>query len=171
MNKKVVATVVAFVGAFALEAGLSSYLTIGGVAPNFLLLVVITLALVEGPGAGAALGFVAGLLFDLLGAGPVGPMALALTVTGYFAGLLHEVIFAEGWLLPVSVLGIASLMTGIVYGSMLNLLGSIDGFWSMFFTHVLPGAVYNTVLALLVYPWLARLLHQDRSIRTFRRLA
>ncbi|MGV8082906.1 MAG: rod shape-determining protein MreD [Coriobacteriia bacterium] len=171
MNKKFLAALAALIGAFILEAGFSSYLTIGGVAPNFLLLVVITLALVEGPGAGAGLGFAAGLLFDLLGAGPAGPMALALTVTGYLAGLLHDVIFAEGWLLPLTVLGIASLMTGVAYGFMLDLLGSVDGFWSLFFRQVLPGAVYNTVLALLVYPWLARLLHQERPMRTFRRLA
>ena len=84
--------------------------------PNFLLLVVVTLALVEGPGAGAVAGFAAGLIFDLLGVGPVGPMVLVLTVTGYLAGLLHENMFAEGWLLPLTVLAIASLGAEIAYG-------------------------------------------------------
>ena len=35
---------------------------------------------------------------------------------------------------------------------------------------MLPGAVYNTALALLVYPWLARFLRRDRPMTTFRRL-
>ena len=145
-------------------------MAIAGVTPNFLLLVVVTIALVEGPRPGAAVGFAAGLIFDLLGSGPVGPMILVLTLTGYLAGLMHENMFAEGWLLPLTVLAIASLSAEVAYGLILILLGSGGPFWSTFFTKMLPGAVYNTVLALLIYPLLARFLRQDRPITTFERL-
>jgi len=107
--RRLLPTIGAVVVAALLQAGLAPYMAIGGVAPNFLLLVVVTIALVEGPAAGCSAGFAAGLIFDLLGTGPVGPMVLVLSVTGYLAGLLHENLFAEGWLLPITVLGIASL--------------------------------------------------------------
>lgn len=154
-----------------LQAGLAPYLAIGGVVPNFLLVVVVTLALVEGPAAGASAGFAAGLIFDLLGSGPVGPMALVLTVTGFMAGLLHENMFAEGWLLPLTVLAIASLASTLAYGLMLELLGAEGSFLVMFFTKVLPEALYDTALGLLLYPWLARFLRRDRPMTTFRRVA
>ena len=153
-----------------LQAGLAPYLAIAGVVPNFLLLVVVTIALVEGPAPGAGVGFAAGLIFDLLGSGPVGPMILVLTLTGYLAGLMHANMFAEGWLLPLTVLAIASLSAEVAYGLILLLLDSGAPFWSTFFTKMLPGAIYNTALALLIYPWLARFLRQDRPITTFRRL-
>ena len=52
----------------------------------------------------------------------------------------------------------------------LLLLGSGGPFWSTFLTKMLPGAIYNTALALLIFPWLARFLRQERPITTFRRL-
>jgi len=154
-----------------LQVGLAPYLSVGGVTPNFLLLVVVTLALTTGPNEGATAGFVAGLLFDLIGTGPIGPMALVLTATGYFAGLLHEQMFAEGWLLPITVLAIAAISAEVAYGLILMLLGEGGPFWRSFFTKMLPAAVYNTALALLVYPWLARFLRHERPMKTFRRLA
>ena len=171
MMRRFLPTVAAIIGAAILQAGLAPYLPIGGVVPNVMLLVVVTLALVEGPAAGATSGFVAGLLFDLLGSGPVGPMVLVLTLTGYLAGLMHEKMFAEGWLLPLTVLAIVSLGAEISYGLILDLLGVGGPFWITFVMKMLPGAVYNTALALLVYPWLARFLRVDRPMNTFRRLA
>jgi len=161
---------VVFVAAL-LQAGLAPYMAIGGVVPNFLLLVVVTLALVEGPAAGASVGFACGLIFDLLGSGPVGPMILVLAVTGYLAGLLHENMFAEGWLLPLTVLGVAALGSEIAYGLILSVMGVGGPFLLTFFTNMLPAAVYNTALGLLIYPWLARILRHDRAMTTFRRLA
>lgn len=169
MNR-LIPTVIALLTAAVLQAALAPYLAIGQVVPNFLLLVVITIALVEGPAPGAAVGFSAGLIFDLLGSGPVGPMILVLTLTGYLTGLMHENMFAEGWLLPLTVLAVATLSAEVAYGLILILLGSGGPFWSTFLTKMLPGAVYNTVLALLIYPWLARFLRQERPITTFRRL-
>lgn len=153
-----------------LQAIFAPYLSVGGATPNFLMLAVITLALSEGPIPGATTGFAAGLLFDLLGTGVVGPMALVLTIVGYLAGLMHEQMFAEGWLLPLSVLAIASLVGEIAYGVLLGILGEGGSFFSAFVTKMLPRALYNTVLALLIYPWLARFLRPDHSVTQFRRL-
>jgi rod shape-determining protein MreD len=164
-------TIGAVIAAAFLQAAIAPYMAIGGVVPNIMLLVVVTLALVEGPVAGCTVGFACGLIFDLLGSGPVGPMILVLTVTGYLAGLLHANMFAEGWLLPITVLAVASLGSELAYGLIMDLFGAGGPFFTMFFTKMLPAAVYNTALALLVYPWLARILRKDRPMTTFRRLA
>jgi len=170
MNKALPAAA-ALLGALALQVSLAPYLAIFNVVPNFLFLVVVTLALTEGPVAGGVSGLVAGLAFDLLGTGPVGPYALVLTVVGYFAGMLSANMFAEGWLLPVSVVAVASLATEVAYGVVLLVLGASTGFWWSFLVVMLPAAVYHTALAVLLYPWLARLLRPDRTMRSFRRLA
>ena len=170
MNR-VLPTIAAILAATLLQVGLAPYIAIGGVVPDFLLLVVVTLARVEGPTAGASAGFAAGLIFELIGSGPVGPMVLVLAVTGYMAGLLHENMFAEGWLLPLTVLAVASIASTLAYGLMLDLLGVGGPFLLTFFTKMLPEALYDTALGLLIYPWLARFLRQDRPMTTFRRLA
>ena len=62
-----------------------------GVVPNFCLLVVVAAALVRGPEQAAVLGFVAGLLLDLVPPADhvAGRWALALVVVGYVAGRLR----------------------------------------------------------------------------------
>lgn len=161
----------ALAGALVLQVMLAPHLAIGGVIPNFLLLVVVTLSFVEGPSAGAVAGFIAGMLLDLLSTGPVGAWALVLSIAGYTAGMLSENLFAEGWLAPVTVAVLAALLADLSYLVALTILGVGPAFWESLVRAVLPRALYNAVLVMLAYPWLARFLRADRSMKSFRRLA
>lgn len=157
--------------AAVLQVALAPHIAIGGVVPSLLLLVVITLAFAEGSQAGAVAGFAAGLLFDLLGAGPVGAWALVFTLTGYAAGALQTNMFAEGWLLPLTVVFLASALAESSYAIFLTVVGTGEGgFWASVWGRALPGAVYNSVLALLAYPWLARFLRRDRPMQVIKRV-
>lgn len=157
--------------AVLLQVTIAPHIALLGVVPSFPLLVVITLAFVDGSAPGAVAGFACGLMLDLLGSGPVGAWALVLTIVGYLTGMLEANVFAEGWLLPVTVALLAGLLAEFSYLIVMLVLGLDIAFWTTLWQVVLPGAVYNSVLALLLYPWLARFLRTDRSIRSFRRLA
>jgi rod shape-determining protein MreD len=170
MNK-LLPTALALAGAVVLQVALAPQIALFGVVPNLLFLVVVTLAFLEGPVAGSVGGFVGGLLFDLLGASVVGPYALVFCLVGYLAGLLQANLFAEGWLLPVTIVFVAGLGAEIAYGTIMVVLDVGMPFWWAFLRIMLPGAVYNTALAVLLYPVLARVLRQDRSMRSFRHLA
>lgn len=169
MNK-FLPTIAALAGALVLQVAVAPHLAIGGVVPNLFLLVVLTLALLEGRSAGAAAGFAGGLLFDLLGTGPIGAAALVFAVTGYIAGSLSENLFAEGWLMPLTVVFVASLSAEIAYALVLAVLGVGSPFWPTLTGVILPAAVYNGALALLLYPWLARFLRRGRPMTTFGRI-
>ncbi|MHB1017482.1 MAG: rod shape-determining protein MreD [Coriobacteriia bacterium] len=161
----------ALLGALVLQVMIAPHVAIFGVTPNLLLLVVITLAFVEGSSAGATVGFIAGLLMDLLSSGPIGGWALVMSVVGYLSGSLRRNLFAEGWLAPVTVGVITALVADFAYLLVVTVIGVGPAFWSALGRLVLPRAVYNAVLVMLVYPWLARFLRTDRSIKSFRRLA
>jgi rod shape-determining protein MreD len=164
-------TSLALLVAVVLQIALAPQIAVFGVVPNLVFLVVITLALTEGPVAGSVAGFVGGLLFDLLGSSIVGPYALVFCVTGYVAGLLHANMFAEGWLLPVTVVFLASLGAELAFGIIMAVLDVGMPFGTAFVRIMLPTAVYTTLLAVLVYPLLSRLLRRDRTVKSFRRLA
>lgn len=160
----------AVICAMVLQVGIAPHIAVGGVVPNLLLLVVVTLALVQGPRAGTVAGFAAGLLFDLIGTAPIGPAALTFCIVGFVAGSLQAHTFAEGWLLPLLILFIASLTAEVIYAIVLVVLGE-GGFGIRPILGVmLPGAVYNAALAVLVYPLLARFLRQEKPVTTFRRM-
>lgn len=157
--------------AVILQIAVAPQIAVYGIVPNIIFLVVLTLGFLEGPVAGSIAGFIGGLLFDLLGASVVGPYALVFSLVGYLTGLLRANMFAEGWLLPVTVAFIAGLGAEIAYGLIMVVLDVGTPFWWTFVRIMLPGAAYNTVLAVLLYPVLTRVLRQDRGVRSFRRLA
>ncbi len=160
----------ALLGAFVLQVMIAPHIAIFGVTPNLLLLVVITLAFVEGSSAGATVGFIAGILMDLLSTGPIGAWALVMSVTGYLSGSLTRNLFAEGWLAPVTIGVITALVADFAYLVVVTVIGVGPAFWPALGRLVLPRAVYNAVLVMLFYPWLARFLRTDRSIKSFDRL-
>lgn len=161
----------ALLAAAVAQVVVAPHLRVAGVVPNFPLLVVITLALVHGADQGAIAGFAAGLVLDLLGSGPVGAWAFVLTLVGYIAGLFEANIFAEGWLLPFTAALLAGLAAELAYLLVLIVLGGDLPFWRSVSAVVLPRGMYNAVLALAAYPWLARAVRPDRQIRSFRRVA
>lgn len=170
MNKTF-SVALALIAGFVLQVSIAPQIAVFGVVPNFLFLVVVTIALTQGPVAGGVSGFIGGLLLDLLNSGVVGPFALVLSSVGYVAGMLNANLFAEGWLLPVSVVAVASLATEISYGIVLAVLGTGPAFWNGLLTVMLPSAIYHTALAVIAYPLLARLLRTERPMKSFRRLA
>jgi rod shape-determining protein MreD len=170
MSKALTAAIALAVAAI-LQVSLAPHLALFGVVPNLIFLVVVTLAFVEGPAAGGVSGFIGGLIFDLIGTSVVGPYALVLSVVGYATGMLSANLFAEGWLLPVTIVAVASLSAELANGIVLAVLGLGATFWRDVFTVMIPSALYHTVLAVLVYPWLARILRAERPMRSFRRLA
>lgn len=170
MSKALTAAIALTVAAI-LQVSLAPHLALFGVVPNFIFLVVVTLAFVEGPVAGGVSGFIGGFVFDLIGTSVVGPYALVLSVVGYATGMLSANLFAEGWLLPVTIVAVASLSAELADGIVLAVLGLGATFWRDVFTVMIPSALYHTVLAVLVYPWLARILRAERPMRSFRRLA
>jgi rod shape-determining protein MreD len=170
MSKALTASIALLVAAI-LQVSLAPHIAVFGVVPNFFFLVVVTLAFIHGPVTGGVSGFVGGLLFDLIGTSIVGPYALVLSVVGYATGMLSANLFAEGWLLPVTIVAVASLSAELANGIVLAVLGLGATFWRDLVTVMIPSAVYHTVLAVLAYPWLARILRAERPMRSFRRLA
>ena len=160
---RITTTSLTLLGALLLQIILGSSLSILGVTPNFLMVAVVVIAFVRGSKEGTIVGFIAGLLFDFIGTTVIGPMALTLTVTGFVAGILKEQIFAGGWLLPVSVLGVASLVSESVYLMVITALGLPMDFFAALFTRAVPGALYAMLIAVASFPTLTKFLNMGVS--------
>ena len=170
---RITTTSLTLLGALLLQVVFGSSLSILGVTPNFLMVAVIVIAFVRGSKEGTIVGFIAGLLFDFIGTTVIGPMALALTLTGFVAGILKEQVFAGGWLLPVSVLGVASLVSESVYLMVITALGLPMDFFAALFTRALPGALYAMLIAVASFPTLTKFLKsgvepEDNILRRMR---
>ena len=107
----------------ALQVSVAAQLPIDGAMVDVILVGTIGAALAGGPEAGAAMGFICGLLIDLLGAGPVGLTALVYTLVGYGVGVAQAGVLRSSRLIPIVTAGVAALVATYAYALVGQMLG------------------------------------------------
>lgn len=156
--KRIAVFVLLVLAAVVLQSSALSRLTFFGVAPDLVVMVVITIALLEGPIPGAVAGFAAGLLIDFPLETPAGLTGLAYLAVGYLTGIVRPYVQPTAVLFPVLAVGIGSLISGALFSLLLFLFGAQPDPLVRVTRVVLLTAVYNTLLTPLVYPVIRRLL-------------
>ena len=149
MSKQVV-YLVTIILCIILQAGIAPAISIMGCSPNFLLIPVLLIAMRSGVAAGGIAGFLLGLLFDLMGIGTIGCMALVLTVIGFAVGFAAEGMDLFSPLATIVLVIAASLVLEIGYGIVATLTSSADGgVMATMLTYSLPSALYTAIFAII----------------------
>src|SRR5205807_6810732 len=94
----------------AFETSVLGRATLVGTKPELLLLMVVALAMGEGPAFGATAGFVMGLSTDLVLQLPAGVSALTFTLIGSFVGRLRAQFQTRSAWLPMAMVSIATFV-------------------------------------------------------------
>ncbi len=121
-----------------------------GVAPDLLTLLVVYWALAGGPLAGVLAGFVVGLVADADRGRTLGLAAGALSVIGYLAGGLGNSLHRERPPAQFVVLVVATLLVQSVR-TLFAAQGDLAAWATTFPVHVALKAVYTALLGPLVY--------------------
>ena len=134
-----------------------------GASPAAVLVVVLACVRYLDPEPSLLLGFTAGMLLDLLGGAPLGLWAMAYTVSVYIA-LRFRSRADDG---PV-IVGLGVFLITLVAHSLFVIIGTLFG--ERFFTStavikdtLLP-ALYNVVLAAVVFPIVSRLIGRRQRL-------
>lgn len=109
-----------------LQLALSPNLGIGNGHPNFALVFCACIALSRGGAQGVVAGFAAGLFFDLSSTGPIGLMALLLTVAAYALGSEQRNRMAGDFAASVAIFSVSSLAVSAAYSIAMLLVGSAN---------------------------------------------
>lgn len=156
--------------AFALQTTLLQQATILGVVPQLVLVVVVSLAYLDGERVGIVVGFAGGLLQDLsLPPGSiVGLTALVYTLIGFGVGSWRKYAPTESVWTPVFVVMLASAIAEGSYALLAIMLG--QPWVSMSFTAKVAGLVvlYNTLLTPFAFPLVRRVAQRVRPERVYR---
>ena len=134
-----------------------------GVAPDFVLLVVVAASFQLSEEGAMLLGFSAGLLTDLLGNTLLGVWALVLTVAGYATVRIRQRVEGNAALTLLSVFGL-TIGGELLYAVLGTLFGQQVFSDVNAFKKVVLAAVYNLVLAAAVLPITARLMRRDPAV-------
>lgn len=138
--------------ALVIQLTLINSVTILGIKPDLILIVVVVFSLLKGGKEGTISGFVSGLLQDIFSIGLLGINALVKTVIGFTCGILKEKIFYEHMLFLIPVITfIASFIQSILIFLLLRAFGVEYGLaWSLK-RIALPEALYNCLLSPFIF--------------------
>lgn len=165
-----VRTSLVLVVALTLQLGMGSSITFFGVQGDLLLLVSIGAGIAAGPDRGAAIGFAAGIGYDLLLQTPFGLSALTYSIVAYLVGSLQDSVLRAAWWIPVATATAASAVGAILYGVFGTVLGDELVGWELLRIAVLV-ALLNTVAAPLVVRalrWATGSMHSVRARAVYR---
>jgi len=146
-----VAAVAVIVGAVAFQTAVLSRVTLLGIRPDLLLVIVVTWALVRGPDEGRVVIFVSALFYGLLIADPAGFPLIAMAPALPLTLLRDSGLVQSKFVMSLVIIGAATLAYEVIYTLLLTLAdGGADVIAT--FTHVyLPAVLVNLAAAPFVY--------------------
>jgi rod shape-determining protein MreD len=138
--------------ALLIQLTLINSITILGLKPDLIMIVVVVFSLLKGGKEGTISGFASGLLQDIFSTGLLGINALAKTVIGFTCGIFKEKIFYEHILFLIPVITfVASFMQSILMFLLLRSFGIEYGLaWSIK-QIALPEALYSSLLSPFIF--------------------
>lgn len=152
--------------AYLLQSTLFSVLSLGGVGPNMLLILTASFGFMRGHKEGMFVGFISGLIIDVLFGGIIGFYALLYTVIGYLNGFFTSIFYPEDIKLPMVLITSSELIYCIfIYFFMFLVQGKTH--FGYYFVHIiLPEIVYTILATLIVYKGI---LFVDERLEDFER--
>lgn len=126
--------------------------------PNFLMAFCLALAIVRPDKSYMVLPFCLGLLFDLMGEGPVGAMSFLFVLFSFFAARAFLLLDNNTVVMPVTVLIVCAFLIELLYAALMLTLGVDGGLVDAFLYRALPCALFDSIAGIIFYPLLSRFL-------------
>lgn len=151
-----------------IQVSLGDYISIMGVKPSFILIVVYALSITGGELRGILYGALGGFVEDCLSGGYLGLFMSGYALVGYLAGRAGKKVFNIGEAANFSGIFMLSLVNGIYTSAVLEALRGGADIFGRIVRFALPLAAYNAVIgAVVLYlfkeqvtrrvPWLKQL--------------
>jgi len=151
------------------QATLAGRLTINGVKPDLVLILVILWTLIYGANSGIFWAFLGGIWLDIFSGGPLGASSLSLMLACMIAGFGQYYFARDNIVIAITAAIVGSLVFALSYLGILQLLtfsNVIEGTFQFGLSVeniVIPSMIYNTTVMVAVIPFLNRLSISSRN--------
>ena len=156
LSRETVAGVIGAVIAVLLQITVAPAITLFEAVPNFIVAFCIVRAVATPAASGSVMPLVLGLLFDLMGGGPVGGMAFVLVLVTFLASRLFMALNNDTLFMPVAIMLACIMLVEVMYGLIVVVCGADVPLGEAFLYRTLPCMLYDCVIGLLLYPIAAR---------------
>ncbi|MEE0418551.1 MAG: rod shape-determining protein MreD [Lachnospiraceae bacterium] len=157
---------------FLLQSTVMPAISIASIAPNCLLILTVSFALMRGKKEGMFVGFFGGLLIDLFFGNVLGFYTLLYTYVGYVNGFCYHIFYDDDIKMPILLIAASNLACSILtYVFQFLLRGRIDFFFYLK-RIIIPEVIYTMILTMLCYRLLYKLNRklekaEQRSVDSF----
>lgn len=144
-------------GVAVLQSTLLGAVAIAGVVPDLALVIIVFVAHKNGPMMGQIVGFLGGVVLDLMSLSPLGLHALIGTVIGYLYGLTRGKMFVDPIFMPIIMVVVATIikvLTMAVAGALFRIEYAAGLLSSKFFVEL----GYSSLVAPMIFALLGTLL-------------
>ncbi len=137
--------------AYLLQSTMIRILPLGGVAPNFLIILTSSIGFMKGKKEGMFVGFFSGLIIDVLFGGLIGFYAMVYMIIGYLNGFFASIFYPEDVKLPLVLISSSELVyCFIIYVFRFLIQGKLR--FGYYFLHIiLPEIVYTIFVTIIIY--------------------
>lgn len=161
--KKAIVIFLLVIISFLLQCTILKSLSLGGVAPNLLIIITSSVGFMSGKNTGMLTGFFSGLLIDIFfGGGILGIYAFIYMLIGCANGVFTRLFFPEDVKFPIIVITVSELACCFISYTVFFLLRGRLSFPSYFRHVILPEIVY-TIFATVVFFRLILYIHNRLS--------
>lgn len=136
---------------YLIQSTMIRILPMGGVAPNLLIILTSSFGFMRGKKDGMFIGFISGLIIDILFGKIFGFYALIYMVIGYLNGFFASIFYPEDVKLPMVLITSSELVyCFMIYFFRFLIQGKLR--FGYYFVHViLPEIVYTLFVTIIVY--------------------
>ena len=134
-----------------LQCSLMPAISIASITPNLMIALTSSLGLMRGKRSGMVLGFLCGLLTDLMIGPVVGFRALIYMFVGYYSGYCYRIFYDDDLKIPVLLTAAGDFLYGIaVYIFQFLLRGRVNFFYYLRRV-IMPEVIYTILLTIVLY--------------------
>ena len=136
---------------YLIQSTMIRILPMGGVAPNLLIILTSCFGFMRGKKDGMFVGFLSGIIIDVLFGNLIGFYALIYMIIGYLNGFFASIFYPEDIKLPVVLITSSELVyCFLVYVFRFLIQGKIR--FGYYFLHIiLPEIVYTIFVTIIIY--------------------
>ena len=137
---------------FLLQTTVFHSLSLGGIIPNFMIILTSSYGFMRGRKSGLLIGFFSGLLMDLFFSDILGFYALIYMYIGYFNGVFKKLFYPEDIKLPIALIVGSDFVYNITIYMLTFLLQGRFQFTYYLLNIIIPEMVYTVIVTCALYP-------------------
>lgn len=150
MKRKLI-TVCIIIACFVLECTVFQRISFASITPNLMIIVTSSFGFMRGKREGMAVGFLSGLLIDIMFSDLIGFYTLIYTVLGYANGFFRKIFYDDDIKLPLILIAASDFLYGNIVCIFMFIMRSRFDYFYYLKSIIFPELIYTILVTLILY--------------------